>query len=56
MTDIEHANKLVIRDEDPFKQLVDKYQKIIITACYRFVHAKETAEDISQEVFIEVIR
>ncbi len=39
-----------------FKNLVDKYQRLVINICYGFVHNRQDAEDIAQDVFIEVYR
>ena len=33
-----------------------QYQHKIVNTCYRFVHNKEDAEDIAQEVFIEIYK
>jgi RNA polymerase sigma-70 factor (ECF subfamily) len=41
-------------DPDAFKQLVERYQHKVVNTCYGFVHNKEDAEDIAQEVFLEV--
>jgi len=38
---------------EAFKQLVDQYHHKVINTCYGFVHNKEDAEDIAQEVFLE---
>jgi RNA polymerase sigma-70 factor (ECF subfamily) len=40
--------------ESFFKSLVDTYQNKVFQTCYGFLRNKEDAEDISQEVFIEV--
>ena len=40
-------------DQTAFRELVDHYQEMVINACNRFVHNKEDALDISQEVFIK---
>lgn len=42
------------RQESAFRQLVENYQKMVVNTCVGFVHNLEDAEDISQEVFIEV--
>jgi RNA polymerase sigma-70 factor (ECF subfamily) len=39
-----------------FKKLVDKYQLLVVNICYGFVHNRQDAEDIAQDVFIEVYR
>ncbi len=37
-----------------FKLLVETFKNRIINVCYGFVHNRDDAEDITQEVFIEV--
>lgn len=39
-----------------FKKVVDEFQKYVLNTCYRFVNVKEIAEDLTQDVFIEVYR
>lgn len=50
--------KLVLRikagEISAFNELVSRYQKIVINTCYRFLLSKEDAEDVSQDVFVEV--
>jgi RNA polymerase sigma-70 factor (ECF subfamily) len=41
-------------DQRCFKELVDKYQSLVLNTCNSFLHSKNDAEDITQEVFIEV--
>lgn len=41
-------------DQRAFRDLVDDYKLIIVNTCYGFVHDKEEAEDLAQEVFIQV--
>ncbi|OGV23981.1 MAG: RNA polymerase subunit sigma-24 [Ignavibacteria bacterium RIFOXYC2_FULL_35_21] len=43
-------------NDESFRIIVDKYQRLILNSCYRFVYNRETAEDLTQEVFIEVYR
>jgi RNA polymerase sigma-70 factor, ECF subfamily len=38
------------------RALVDRHSKAVISTCYSFVQNKDDAEDIAQEVFIEVFR
>ncbi len=42
--------------EEQFKKLVSEYQEMVINTCYRFVFNREDAEDLAQEVFVEVYR
>lgn len=41
-------------DKDAFAELMSVYQKNVLNTCYRFLLSKEDAEDVSQDVFIEV--
>ncbi len=41
-------------NRDAFKNLVQQYQNKVINTCFKFVQNKEDAEDVAQEVFIEV--
>lgn len=41
---------------DAFQHLVEKYQTMVINTCYGFLHNYEDAQDVAQEVFIEVHR
>ena len=50
------VNNIKSKDLNSFKVLVDEYQKKVLNTCNRFVNNKEDAEDLTQEVFIEVYR
>lgn len=39
-----------------FQQLVEKYQTLVINTCYGFLHNYQDAQDVAQEVFIDVYR
>lgn len=43
-------------DESAYRFLVDTYQSLVLNCCFRFVDNRETAEDLTQDVFIEVHR
>jgi len=43
-------------DEHAFRMLVDEYQLMVVNTCKGFVHDLSDAEDLAQEVFIEVFR
>jgi RNA polymerase sigma factor (sigma-70 family) len=47
-----------LRTGDPvaFRELVIRYQSVVVNTCYTFVLNKEDAEDVAQEVFLEVYR
>ena len=48
--------KLKLNDKDAFNKLVIQYKHRVINTCYRFLLDKNDAEDVSQEVFIEVFQ
>jgi RNA polymerase sigma-70 factor, ECF subfamily len=48
--------KLKAGDNAAFDDLVNKYAYKVINTCYKFLLDKEDAEDVSQEVFIEVFQ
>jgi RNA polymerase sigma-70 factor (ECF subfamily) len=56
MKESEIIQKLQQGNEQAFKQLVVNYQKLVVNTCFGIVHNTEDAEDIAQEVFIEVFR
>ncbi len=56
MTDKELVSKILSGNQLYFKILVDKYQPMVLNTCYHFVRNKNDAEDITQEVFIEVFQ
>jgi len=56
MTETEIIKSLREGSETAFKHLVEQYQQRIVNTCYGFVHNTEDAEDIAQDVFIEVFR
>jgi len=46
--------KLKANDRTAFNELVALYKNNVINTCYRFLLDKEDAEDVSQDVFVEV--
>jgi RNA polymerase sigma-70 factor (ECF subfamily) len=56
MDETEMIEQLRLGNENVFRQFVDNYRKKVITTCLGFVHNIHDAEDIAQEVFIEVYR
>lgn len=56
MTDNELIESVFTHDERAFEELVRRYRKQVIRTCYGFVHDTSEAEDISQDVFVEVYR
>jgi RNA polymerase sigma-70 factor (ECF subfamily) len=49
-------HRLKARERGAFKVLVELYRDRVLNTCYRFIFNREDAEDIAQEVFIEVHR
>ena len=41
---------------EAFRALVGQYCHHVVSTCYSFVNSREDAEDIAQEVFIEVYK
>ena len=56
MSEDEIIQKLKEGDEHAFRQLVDNYRQLVVNTCFGLVHNTEDAEDIAQDVFIEVYR
>ena len=56
MEETELINGLKSGDEEAYRLIIERYQSSILNSCFRFVKSKETAEDLTQEVFIEVFK
>lgn len=56
MDDQQLVIKLRQKNERAFRELVLAYQEMIVSTCYGFLRNQEEAEDVSQEVFIQVFR
>ncbi|MBC7523248.1 MAG: sigma-70 family RNA polymerase sigma factor, partial [Flavobacterium sp.] len=54
MIDKELLQRLKSGDKLAFNELVLQYKSNVINTCYRFLLDIEDAEDISQDVFVEV--
>jgi RNA polymerase sigma factor (sigma-70 family) len=54
MEDRKLIEKLKSRDNETFRLVVEKYQKLVLNCTYKFLRDRESAEDLTQEVFIEV--
>jgi RNA polymerase sigma-70 factor (ECF subfamily) len=54
--DSELIIKLKNADEQVFRQLVEEYQDKIFNTCISFVKSAEDADDLTQEVFIEIFK
>lgn len=55
MTDTELIQGILRRDRTAFQYLVDHYQKQVVKTAYYFTGSMEDAEDLSQEIFIEIM-
>jgi len=56
MSDQEIIEQLKQGSETAFRKLVENHQKLVVNTCFGLVHNREDAEDIAQDVFIEVYR
>ncbi|QQS36645.1 MAG: RNA polymerase sigma factor [Ignavibacteriales bacterium] len=54
MEERELVNRLKNGDEEAFRKIFYDNQRKVLNTCYRIVNDKETAEDLTQEVFIKV--
>ena len=54
MTEKELINRLQEQDEKAFEYLVDHYQEMIGNTCFGFVQNQVEAEELTQDVFVEV--
>ncbi|WP_309446686.1 sigma-70 family RNA polymerase sigma factor [Clostridium sp.] len=54
MEDLEIIKKLKSGNDEAFRIVVEKYQKLVLNCSYKFLRNRESAEDITQEVFLEV--
>jgi RNA polymerase sigma-70 factor (ECF subfamily) len=43
-------------DEEAFRQIVERYHKSILNLCFRFTGIQEDAEEVAQDVFINIYR
>ena len=48
--------RLATKDEKTFQELVQSFRKHVYLTCLGFVQDEDDAEDVTQEVFIEVFR
>ena len=56
MTENQLINGIQSGDESAFRELVEAFQKQVFNTCNSIVHNTHDADDLSQEVFIEVFR
>ncbi len=54
MTDEQLIEGLKNNRQEAFRTLVGKYQAMVVSTCYYLLHDQEDAQDMGQDVFIEV--
>ncbi len=54
MHELETVERLKSGDEAAFREVVEKYNALVLNCCFKFVRNRESAEDLTQEVFLEV--
>lgn len=52
--ELARAERIAAGDRTAFKELFDEYNAEIVNLCYAMIRNKPDAEDIAQEVFVEV--
>jgi len=50
------TDRLLKGDENAFRELVEQYQQMVFRTCMGVLHDPADADDVTQEVFIEVLR
>jgi RNA polymerase sigma-70 factor (ECF subfamily) len=53
MTDSEIINDIIAGDREKFRLLIEKYQQLVFRTCIGFLHNKDDADDLTQDVFIQ---
>jgi RNA polymerase sigma factor (sigma-70 family) len=56
MTDQELVKKILTGDNLAMKELIVRYQDLVMNTCFKVLRSREDAEDLAQEVFIETYR
>ncbi len=56
MNDEDLILKVIEKDHQAFKQLVDRYQDLVLNTCYNLIGNRQDAEDVALEVFCQVYR
>lgn len=56
MDEIQLIKLLKQNDSTAFRTLVEKYQVLVVKTCFYIVRKQEDAEDIAQDVFVEVFQ
>ena len=56
MTEEDFVQKLILGDSLAYSKLLDDYQQKVFATCISFIPNKQDAEDVAQEVFLEVFK
>lgn len=56
MNEVEMIEELKRGNESVFRELVDNHRQMVVNTCFGLLHNTDDAEDVAQEVFIEVFR
>ena len=56
MTEKDFIEKLISGNSQAYAKLLDDYQQKVFATCISFIPNKEDAEDVAQEVFLEVFK
>jgi len=56
MNENELINLILQGESDKFRIFVEKYQQMVFRTCMGFVHNKDDADDLTQEVFIQAYK
>jgi len=56
MNDEKLIQKIIEKDHQAFKLLVDQYQHLVLNTCYNLIGNRPDAEDVAQEVFFQVYK
>ena len=54
MSDQDLVGKIIQGDEKAFERLVLQHQQMVLRTCMGFVQNRDDAEDLAQEIFVEV--
>jgi RNA polymerase sigma factor (sigma-70 family) len=56
MSDQELVKAIIRGENSAMRELILKYQELVLNTCFKVLRSREDAEDIAQEVFIETYR
>lgn len=56
MNDSELVKAIIRGDNSAMRDLIEKYQDLVLNTCYKVLQSQEDARDIAQEVFVEAYR